>query len=118
MLERAKKLFEAKYANVQPHSGAKCCCFFSLSTAILFLEWRLIKGGHLTHGAKVIFLEEITMQSNTVSIQKQKIDYGQVERLAQEHKPKMIIAGFSAYMGIVDWAKFRKIADEVGITYW
>jgi glycine hydroxymethyltransferase len=117
-IERAKKLFEAKYANVQPHSGASAnaAVFLALlEPGDTILGMALDQGGHLTHGAKVNFSgRNYNAIQYGLDPETKKIDYGQVERLAQEHKPKMIIAGFSAYMGIVDWARFRKIADDVG----
>lgn len=117
-IERAKQLFEAKYANVQPHSGASAnaAVFLALlEPGDTILGMALDQGGHLTHGAKVNFSgRNYNAIQYGLDPETKKIDYGQVERLAQEHKPKMIIAGFSAYMGIVDWAKFRKIADDVG----
>ena len=117
-IERAKQLFEAKYANVQPHSGASAnaAVFLALlEPGDTILGMALDQGGHLTHGAKVNFSgRNYNAIQYGLDPKTKKIDYGQVERLAQEHKPKMIIAGFSAYMGIVDWAKFRKIADDVG----
>jgi glycine hydroxymethyltransferase len=117
-IERAKKLFEAKYANVQPHSGASAnaAVFLALlEPGDTILGMALDQGGHLTHGAKVNFSgRNYKAIQYGLDPETKKIDYAQVERLAQEHKPKMIIAGFSAYMGIVDWAKFRKIADDVG----
>jgi len=117
-IERAKKLFEAKYANVQPHSGASAnaAVFLALlEPGDTILGMALDQGGHLTHGAKVNFSgRNYKAIQYGLDPETKKIDYAQVERLAQEHKPKMIIAGFSAYMGIVDWARFRKIADDVG----
>jgi glycine hydroxymethyltransferase len=117
-ISRAKKLFGAAYANVQPHSGstANAAVFQALLVpGDTILGMSLAHGGHLTHGAKPSFsgknfnaiqygLDEATGE----------IDYDQVERLALEHKPKMVIAGFSAYSRIVDWARFREIADMVG----
>ena len=117
-IERAKQLFEAKYANVQPHSGASAnaAVFLALlEPGDTILGMALDQGGHLTHGAKVNFSgRNYNAIQYGLDPETKKIDYAQVERLAQEHKPKMIIAGFSAYMGIVDWARFRKIADDVG----
>ena len=117
-IERAKRLFEAKYANVQPHSGASAnaAVFLALlEPGDTILGMALDQGGHLTHGAKVNFSgRNYNAIQYGLDPETKKIDYAQVERLAQEHKPKMIIAGFSAYMGIVDWARFRKIADDVG----
>jgi glycine hydroxymethyltransferase len=117
-IERAKQLFGADYANVQPHSGsqANSAVFMALcQPGDTILGMSLADGGHLTHGAKPNFSGKIyhAVQyglDNTTG----EIDYDQVERLAHEHKPKMIIAGFSAYSRIVDWQRFRTIADAVG----
>ena len=116
--ERAKTLFNAKFANVQPHSGASAnaAVFLALmEPGDTFLGMALDQGGHLTHGSKVNFsgknfnaiqygLDQITGD----------IDYVNIRKLAHEHKPKMIVAGFSAFMGIANWKLFREIADEVG----
>lgn len=116
-IERAKELFNVDYANVQPHSGsqANAAVFQALlQPHDVVLGMKLDHGGHLTHGAKVSFSGK-TYQSFGYGITDDGIiDYEEVRQLAQEHKPKMIIAGFSAYSGIVDWAKFREIADEAG----
>ena len=117
-IERAKKLYGAAYANVQPHSGASAnsAVYLALCDAgDVILGMSLDHGGHLTHGAKVNFSGK-TYQSYQYGLDAAtgEIDYKEVESLAKEHKPRMIIAGFSAYSGIVDWAKFREIADEVG----
>ncbi|ROT94495.1 serine hydroxymethyltransferase [Marinobacter sp. R17] len=117
-IDRAKSLFGADYANVQPHSGsqANAAVYMALLNAgDTVLGMSLAHGGHLTHGAHVSFsgklynaiqygLDEATGE----------IDYDQVEALAKEHQPRMIVAGFSAYSRVVDWASFRQIADEVG----
>ena len=117
-IERAKTLFNAKFANVQPHSGASAnaAVFLALmEPGDTFLGMALDQGGHLTHGSKVNFsgknfnaiqygLDQVTGD----------IDYVNIRKLAHEHKPKMIVAGFSAFMGIVNWKLFREIADEVG----
>tara|TARA_X000000950_G_scaffold277419_1_gene366780 strand:+ start:687 stop:1952 length:1266 start_codon:yes stop_codon:yes gene_type:complete len=117
-IERAKTLFNAKFANVQPHSGASAnaAVFLALmEPGDTFLGMALDQGGHLTHGSKVNFsgknfnaiqygLDEVTGD----------IDYVEIRKLAHEHKPKMIVAGFSAFMGIANWKLFRDIADEVG----
>ncbi|ATC87572.1 MULTISPECIES: serine hydroxymethyltransferase [Pseudoalteromonas] len=117
-IDRANELFGSDYANVQPHAGsqANAAVFLALLDAgDTVLGMSLAHGGHLTHGSHVSFsgklynaiqygLDEATGE----------IDYAQVEALALEHKPKMIIGGFSAYSGIVDWAKFREIADKIG----
>ena len=117
-IERAKELYGAAYANVQPHSGASAnsAVYLALCDAgDVVLGMSLDHGGHLTHGAKVNFSGK-TYQSYQYGLDATtgELDYKEVRSLANEHKPKMIIAGFSAYSGIVDWAKFREIADEVG----
>lgn len=117
-IERAKELYGAAYANVQPHSGASAnsAVYLALCDAgDVVLGMSLDHGGHLTHGAKVNFSGK-TYQSYQYGLDATtgELDYEEVRSLANEHKPKMIIAGFSAYSGIVDWAKFREIADEVG----
>ena len=117
-IERAKELYGASYANVQPHSGASAnsAVYLALCDAgDVVLGMSLDHGGHLTHGAKVNFSGK-TYQSYQYGLDATtgELDYEEVKSLAKEHKPKMIIAGFSAYSGIVDWAKFREIADEVG----
>jgi len=117
-IDRAKELFGADYANVQPHSGsqANSAVYLALlQPGDTILGMSLAHGGHLTHGSKVSSsgklynaiqygLDEATGE----------IDYGQVEALAKEHQPKMIVAGFSAYSRVVDWQRFREIADSVG----
>ena len=116
-IERAKSLFGADFANVQPHSGsqANAAVYQALcEPGDTVLGMSLAHGGHLTHGASVSFSGR-TYHAVQYGIDADGIlDYAEVERLAVEHKPKMIIAGFSAYSGIVDWAKFREIADKVG----
>ena len=117
-IERAKELYGAAYANVQPHSGASAnsAVYLALCDAgDVVLGMSLDHGGHLTHGAKVNFSGK-TYQSYQYGLDAStgEIDYKEVKSLAREHQPKMIVAGFSAYSGIVDWAKFREIADEVG----
>jgi glycine hydroxymethyltransferase len=117
-IDRAKKLFGADYANVQPHSGsqANAAVFMALcQPGDTVLGMSLADGGHLTHGAKPSFSGKIyhAVQYG-LHAETGEIDYEQVESLAREHRPKMIIAGFSAYSRIVDWQRFRKIADEVG----
>jgi glycine hydroxymethyltransferase len=117
-IDRAKELFGAKFANVQPHSGSQAngAVFMALcNPGDTILGMSLAHGGHLTHGASVSFsgriYNPIQYGLNTAT---GEIDYGQVEALAKEHKPKMIIAGFSAYSRIVNWQRFRDIADMVG----
>lgn len=117
-IERAKQLFGAEYANVQPHSGsqANSAVFMALLDAgDTVLGMSLSEGGHLTHGASVNFSGK-TYNAVQYGLNEEtgEIDYEQVEALAEEHKPKMIIGGFSAYSGIVDWQRFRTIADKVG----
>ena len=116
-MDRAKELFGADYANVQPHSGsqANAAVFQALvSPGDTILGMSLAHGGHLTHGAHVNFsgknYNAIQYGLNDQGL----LDYDEVQRLADEHKPKMIIAGFSAYSQVMDWAKFRAIADSVG----
>ncbi len=117
-IDRAKELFGAEYVNVQPHSGsqANAAVFLALLEANdTVLGMSLDAGGHLTHGAHINFsgLNYNAVQYGLVD-GTGLIDYDQVESLAREHKPKMIIAGFSAYSQVVDWQRFRDIADEVG----
>ncbi|MCG5510986.1 serine hydroxymethyltransferase [Ectothiorhodospira lacustris] len=116
-IDRAKTLFGADYANVQPHSGsqANAAVYMALlNPGDTVLGMSLAHGGHLTHGAKVNFSGKI-YHSVLYGIDDQGyIDYDQVEALAVEHKPKMIVAGFSAYSRVVDWQRFRDIADKVG----
>src|SRR5690554_3335877 len=117
-IERAKQLFGARYANVQPHAGsqANSAVFLALLEAgDTVLGMSLDAGGHLTHGAHVNFsgINYNAVQYGLVE-ETGLIDYDEVERLAKEHKPKMIIAGFSAYSQVVDWQRFRDIADSVG----
>ncbi|MBI3546244.1 MAG: serine hydroxymethyltransferase [Gammaproteobacteria bacterium] len=117
-IERAKQLFGAAYANVQPHSGsqANAAVYMALlNPGDTILGMSLAHGGHLTHGAKVNFSGKIyNAVQYGLSSQTEEIDYEQVEHLAHEHKPKMIVAGFSAYSRVVDWQRFRNIADKIG----
>ena len=117
-IERAKKLFNAKFANVQPHSGASAnaAVFLALmEPGDTFLGMAFDQGGHLTHGSKVNFSgKNFNAIQYGLDQETGDIDYAEVRKLAQKHKPKMIVAGFSAFMGIVDWKLFREIADEVG----
>lgn len=117
-IDRAKALFGADYANVQPHSGsqANAAVFMALLNAgDVILGMSLAHGGHLTHGAKVNFSGKL-FQAHQYGLNEEtgEVDYEQVARLAQEHRPKMIVAGFSAYSRIMDWQRFRDIADSVG----
>jgi glycine hydroxymethyltransferase len=117
-IDRAKALFGADYANVQPHSGsqANAAVFMALcQPGDTVLGMSLAHGGHLTHGAKPNFSGKIyNAIQYGLNPETGEIDYDEVERLANEHKPKMIIAGFSAYSRVVDWQRFRDIADAVG----
>jgi len=117
-IDRVKTLFGADYANVQPHSGsqANAAVYLALlQPGDTVLGMSLAHGGHLTHGAKVNFSGKLfNAVQYGLDEATGEIDYQQVENLAREHKPKMIVAGFSAYSRIVDWQRFRDIADEVG----
>jgi glycine hydroxymethyltransferase len=117
-IDRAKKLFGADYANVQPHSGsqANAAVFMALlKPGETLLGMSLAHGGHLTHGSKVSFSGKIyNAVQYGLNEATGEIDYEEVERLAKEHQPKMIIAGFSAYSRVVDWQRFRDIADGIG----
>ncbi len=117
-IDRVKELFGADYANVQPHSGsqANAAVYFALlQPGDTILGMSLAHGGHLTHGAKVSFSGKLfNAVQYGLSDETDEIDYDEVERLAKEHQPKMIVAGFSAYSRIVDWQRFRDIADSVG----
>lgn len=117
-IDRAKALFNADYANVQPHSGsqANAAVYMALvEPGDTILGMSLAHGGHLTHGAKVNFSGKIyhAVQYG-LDESTGEVDYAQVQALAQEHKPKMIVAGFSAYSRVMDWQRFREIADSVG----
>ncbi|WP_010115320.1 serine hydroxymethyltransferase [Acinetobacter sp. P8-3-8] len=117
-IDRAKELFGADYANVQPHAGsqANSAVYLALlNPGDTVLGMSLAHGGHLTHGAKVSFSGK-TYNAIQYGLNPEtgEIDYEEVERLAVEHKPRMIVAGFSAYSQIVDWQRFREIADKVG----
>ncbi|HEV8330417.1 MAG TPA: serine hydroxymethyltransferase [Steroidobacteraceae bacterium] len=120
-IERAKKLFGAAYANVQPHSGsqANAAAYLALvNPGDPILGMSLDHGGHLTHGAKVNFSGKLFKATQYgLDPNTGEIDYVRVEQLAQEHRPRMIIAGFSAYSRVVDWERFRRIADSVGAYF-
>ena len=120
-IDRAKQLYNADYANVQPHSGsqANAAVYMALmQPGDTVLGMSLADGGHLTHGASVSFSGRIyNAVQYGLNAETGEIDYDQVERLAHEHKPKMIMAGFSAYSKIVDWQRFRDIADAVGAWF-
>jgi len=116
-IDRAKELFGADYANVQPHSGSSA----NLAVYMALLEpgdtvlgMSLAHGGHLTHGSHVSFSGKVYNAVQYGIDDAGIIDYDEVDRLAREHKPKMVIAGFSAYSQVVDWQRFRDIADEIG----
>lgn len=116
-IDRAKELFGADYANVQPHSGSQAN--FAVYTALLepgdtVLGMNLAHGGHLTHGSPVNFSGKLYSIVPYGIDATGHIDYADLEKQAKEHKPKMIIGGFSAYSGVVDWAKMREIADSIG----
>lgn len=117
-IERLKKLFGADYANVQPHSGsqANTAVYFALlSPGDTILGLNLSEGGHLTHGSKVNFSGKLyNAVMYGLDHKTGRIDYDAAEKLAKEHKPKMIMTGFSAYSRFIDWQRFRKIADSVG----
>ena len=120
-IARAKALFKADYANVQPHSGSQAnsaAYMAMLKPGDTLLGMSLADGGHLTHGASVSSSGRI-YQAVQYGLNNDtgEIDYDQVDRLAQEHKPKVIVAGFSAYSRIVDWQKFREIADSIGAFF-
>ena len=116
-IERVKELFNADYANVQPHSGsqANMAVYMSLlDQGDKILGMSLSDGGHLTHGAKVNFSGQLyEFFSYGINPDTGRIDYDQVSALAEKHRPKMIVAGFSAYSRLVDWTKFREIADSI-----
>ncbi len=117
-IDRVKELFGADYANVQPHSGsqANAAVYMALcQPGDTVLGMSLADGGHLTHGSKVSFSGKMyNAVQYGLNSDTGEIDYEQVEALAKEHKPKMIVAGFSAYSRVVDWQRFRDIADSVG----
>ena len=116
-IDRVKKLFGAEYANVQPHSGSQAnqAVYASvLKPGDTILGMSLAHGGHLTHGASVNISGKLYNAVTYGLDENEVLDYAEVERLAQEHKPKMIVAGASAYALEIDWAKFREIADKVG----
>ena len=117
-IERAKELFGADYANVQPHSGsqANAAVYFALvNPGDTVLGMSLSDGGHLTHGSKVNFSGKFyNAVQYGLNDETGEIDYDEVQALATEHKPKMVVAGFSAYSRVIDWQRFRDIADSVG----
>jgi glycine hydroxymethyltransferase len=117
-INRAKQLFGADFANVQPHSGSQAnseAYFACISPGDPIMGMDLSAGGHLTHGAKVSFSGKVfNAVTYGLDATTGEIDYAGAEKLAKSHKPKLIITGFSAYSRVVDWARFRKMADEVG----
>jgi glycine hydroxymethyltransferase len=116
-IERAKKLFGAEYANVQPHSGSQAnqaVYHAVLKPGDVMLGMSLAHGGHLTHGASVNLSGKLYQAFFYGLNEREEIDYEQVEHLAKGHKPKLIVAGGSAYSLTIDWKRFRKIADSVG----
>jgi glycine hydroxymethyltransferase len=117
-IDRAKALFKADYANVQPHSGSQANAAVYLSVLApgdTILGMSLAHGGHLTHGSHVNFSGKLFHAVGYgLHPETEEIDYDEVERLAREHKPKMIVAGASAYSLVIDWKRFRHIADQVG----
>ncbi len=116
-IERARKLFHAEYANVQPHSGSQAnqaVYHAVLKPGDVMLGMSLAHGGHLTHGATVNLSGKLYQAYHYGLDANEEIDYDQVEHLAKGHKPKLIVAGASAYSLVIDWKRFRKIADRVG----
>ena len=116
-IERLKKLYDCDYANVQPHSGSQAnqaVYFALLKPGDTILGMSLAHGGHLTHGAKPNLSGKILNAVQYGVNDQGFVDYDEIERMAVEHKPKMIVAGFSAYSQVLDWARFRAIADTVG----
>jgi glycine hydroxymethyltransferase len=116
-IDRLKQLFGANYANVQPHSGSQAnqaVYLALLNPGDTILGMSLAHGGHLTHGAKVNVSGKLFHAVQYGVNEQGLVDYDEVERLALEHKPKMIVAGFSAYSQVMDWARFRAIADKIG----
>jgi glycine hydroxymethyltransferase len=120
-IERAKQLFGAEHVNVQPHSGvqANMAVYFAvLNPGDTILSMQLSHGGHLSHGHKVSFSGKLyNVVHYTVHPETERIDFDLVRKLALEHKPKLILAGYSAYPRIIEWDKFREIADEVGAYF-
>lgn len=117
-IERAKKIFGAEHANVQPHSGSQANAgvyLAALKAGDTILGLNLAAGGHLTHGYKINFSGQIyNGVAYGLDKETEQVDFDEVRRLAHEHKPKLIVAGFSAYPRVMDWARFREIADETG----
>jgi len=118
-IERAKQLFECSFANVQPHSGSQANAavyMAALNPGDTLLGMSLAHGGHLTHGSPVNFSGKLYQVVSYGLTADEVIDYAEVERLAHAHKPRLIVAGASAYSLIIDWKRFREIADSVGAT--
>ena len=116
-IDRAKQLFQCDFANVQPHSGSQANAavyLAALNAGDTILGMSLAHGGHLTHGSPVNFSGKLYKIVSYGLNEAEEIDYAQVERLAHEHKPKLIVAGASAYSLVIDWQRFREIADSVG----
>ncbi len=119
-IERVMELFDCDYANVQPHSGSQAnqaVYFALLQPGDTILGMSLAHGGHLTHGAKVNLSGKLFHAEQYGVNAEGLIDYDEVERLARQHRPKMLVAGFSAYSQVVDWARMRQIADAVGALF-
>jgi glycine hydroxymethyltransferase len=120
-IERAKQLYGAEHANVQPHAGSQANAgvyLAMLQPGDTILGMNLAAGGHLTHGHKMSFSGKIyNAVAYGLNRETELVDYDEVRALALEHKPKMLVAGFSAYPRVMDWAKFRAIADEVGAYF-
>src|SRR5476649_2443255 len=116
-IERAKQLFRADYANVQPHSGSQAnqaVYMAALKPGDAMLGMSLAHGGHLTHGASVNLSGKLYHALSYGLDAGEEIDYDEVRRLAREHNPRLVVAGASAYSRVIDWQRFRDIADEVG----
>lgn len=120
-IERAKKLFGAEHANVQPHSGVQAnmaVYFATLKPGDTILSMKLSHGGHLSHGHKVSFSGKIyNVVHYTVNKETERLDFDLIRELAKEHKPNIIVAGYSAYPRIIEWDKFKEIADEIGAYF-
>jgi len=120
-IERAKKLFGAEHANVQPHSGVQAnmaVYFATLKPGDTILSMKLSHGGHLSHGHKVSFSGKIyNVVHYTVNKETERLDFDLIRKLAKEHRPNIIVAGYSAYPRIIEWDKFKEIADEVGAYF-
>jgi len=119
-IDRAKQLFQADYANVQPHSGSQANAAALMAMMLpgeTLLGMSLSHGGHLTHGAEANFSGKLYKAVHYGLNAAGDIDYEQVASLAKQHKPKVVLAGFSAFSGVVDWQRFREIADSVGAYF-